>query len=388
MRHTTCVHIAPGLDSRLGGITSSLFGLCQGTEAAGGYRNEIVAFCGRDEADASPTAGATRFPAGRLLWYTSRALRTRLRKRLEPAGIIHIHGVWTEHCSITGRLARQSGTPYLVSAHGMLESWALRQKRYKKAWYSNFVERPNLQSAACLRALTLQEVADYRAFGLRNPIVLIPNPAPVRPQADASIFFARRPELAGKRIVLFMSRIHTKKGLDILCRAWAAIHRDFPDAHLVIAGPDSDGTLERTVSLARTLRIESSVTFTGMLAGVDKWSALSAANVFILPSYSEGFSMAILEALSAGCPVIATRACNFPDIAGHHCGWLIDPDPVQIQAALIGALHCSDESRRERGLAGQALVARQYTPDRIGRQFTEVYDWLLGGPRPASVQIF
>jgi glycosyltransferase involved in cell wall biosynthesis len=195
------------------------------------------------------------------------------------------------------------------------------------------------------------------------------------------------PELTSSRIVLFMSRLIYKKGLDILCRAWADVSPSFGNAHLVIAGPD-DGAQPGIERLVDEIGIRRSVTFAGMLNGRLKWSALAAAEVFVLPSRSEGFSMAALEAIATGAPVILTRQCNFPEVASAGCGWVVEPDVKQLQGALEACLRTTASERSRMGERGRALAASRYTWPVIGRQMREVYDWVLGGPAPTSVEMF
>ena len=381
------IQIASHIDARYGGITASVPRLSAATEAYASFQSPIVGFCDPDESPAYAGACVTRLPRGRLRWMTDAKLRCRLRALIAASDGLHIHGIWEEHCATAAALAVDVGRPYMVSAHGMLEEWAVKNKWLKKALYSLFIERPNLSRASCLRALTRTEVDDYRRFGLRNRIAVIPNGVDVPLDLHASHFLDAYPELAGKRLVLFLSRLVYKKGVDLLCRAWAAIASQFEAAHLVIAGPD-DGAQPEIERLVDELGIRGSVTFPGMLSGVLKGSAFAAAEAFVLPSRSEGFSMAALEAIAAGVPVILTRQCNFPEVVDAGCGWVVEPEARQIQHALETCLRASVSQRARMADSGRALAARRYSWRVIGGQMAEVYDWLLGGPVPASVELF
>jgi glycosyltransferase involved in cell wall biosynthesis len=276
--------------------------------------------------------------------------------------------------------------PFVISAHGMLDRWALRRKWWKKSLYSALVERRNLRGAACLRALTSREISDYRRYGLHGPAALIPNGIELPPARDPEPLYQKFPKLAGKRLVLFLSRLHYQKGVDVLCRAWGATANDFPDAHLVIAGPDYEGTRARAETLVRKLRMETRVTFTGMLAGREKWAAFSAADLFVLPSHAEGFSMAVLEALAMALPVVVTPACSFPEIAQLGCGVVVDPSDRPVQNALRDLLSQAPAERAAMGARGAELVRSRYSWPVIGSQMAAVYDWLLGsGPMPETV---
>ncbi|MGE5645994.1 MAG: glycosyltransferase [Acidobacteriota bacterium] len=299
-------------------------------------------------------------------------LRT-LRAAIESAGIVHIHGIWNWHSIAAGSIAARAGVPYIVSAHGMLDRWALRNKRWKKRLYAALVERRNLNRAACLCALTDAEARDYRAFGLRPPAAVIPNGIePVAATPDA--FYQRHPELKGRALVLYLGRIHHKKGVDLLARAWRRIEPDFPEARLVIAGPDPDN------SVPRLKRLAPAAVFTGMLDAELKWSALAAASLFVLPSHSEGFSVAVLEALAAALPVVITRQCHFPEVARRQCGVVIEPDETQLEAALRAQLAAPPAARRQAGLRGRALVETRYTWAAIAQQTATLLDHLTQNP--------
>jgi glycosyltransferase involved in cell wall biosynthesis len=161
---------------------------------------------------------------------------------IRKADVVQIHGLWEQHCVTTGVLARRHRKPVVVSAHGMLESWAVRNKAWKKWPYSILIERPNLRRAAVLRALTPAEAHDYRRFGLNNPIAVIPNGVDLTQGPGPDLARSSWPEVRDRRLVLYMSRIHYKKGVDLLVEAWSRLTARFPDAHLVIAGPDFEGT--------------------------------------------------------------------------------------------------------------------------------------------------
>jgi glycosyltransferase involved in cell wall biosynthesis len=305
----------------------------------------------------------------RLLAVNEAPLRT-LHAAIQSSDIVHIHGIWDWHSVAAGTLASHAGVPYVVSAHGMLDPWAVRNKRWKKWLYARLIERRNLNRAACLCALTDSEVTDYRAFGLRPPAAIIPNGIELQ-EASPNAFYAQYPELRDRTLVLYLGRIHYKKGVDLLCRAWARLHAGFPDARLVVAGPDSDHTRPRLK------RIAPSAVFTGMLDARLKWSALSAASLFVLPSHSEGFSVAVLEAMAAALPVVITRQCHFPEVESHGCGAVIEPNEDDLETALRSLLAASAEERRQIGRRGKSLVEQRYSWNVIGTKAADLFDSVL-----------
>jgi glycosyltransferase involved in cell wall biosynthesis len=269
----------------------------------------------------------------------------------------------------------------------MLESWALRNKRIKKAIYAALAERANVSGAACLHALTRAEALDYRRFGSRSPIAVIPNGVAIPERLDPEPFLDSFPALRGKRLVLFLGRIHFKKGLDILVEAWAEVAKRWPDTQLVLAGPDFEGTRAKIEAMIAERSLTERVLFTGMLRDELKWSALAASECFVLPSYSEGLSVSTLEAMGAGLPVVITEQCNLPDVASYGTGWIIQSNAGELAVILNECLRNSHEMNRQIGLRGRALIQEKYNWPSVAKQMSEVYRWVQGGPAPGSVEI-
>jgi glycosyltransferase involved in cell wall biosynthesis len=375
------------LDPRFGGISSVVAPLCSAVREAGGGRISLASF-GSPAGEPGPATGRTvrkEFPIANAPWLSSSRPWRSLGQEVRSADGVHIHGIWQKHCALSAYLARQFRKPYLISAHGMLDGWAFGNKRWKKVIYSELIENRNLRHAACLHALTKAEAADYRKFAPKTPIAEIPNGVSI-PGDTSGAFFEEFPELKGRSIVLFLGRIHYKKGLDILCRSWVTVSRSYPDAHLVLAGPDFENTRAEIEALVDELGIRSRVTFTGMLEGPLKWSALAAATVFVLPSYSEGLSVSVLEALGMGLPVIISEQCNLPEVSMRGCGWVIQPVVNQLEAALRDGLRTSGAERERMGRRGRGLVSEKYSWPVVGVQMASVYSWMLGGPRPECVE--
>lgn len=365
---------------------ASLPHYCEAVENEGRYQSPLAAFCQPSESFPvrAPKTKVHRWPDSRMRWLSDAALRRKFAALAEESSLLHIHGVWETHCAIASGAARRLKRPYVISAHGMLDAWALRQKRLKKTLYARLVENTNLSSAACLRAMTVSEAEQYRSFGLKNPIAVIPNGIEAPPGADPEVFLKKFPQLREKQIVLFMGRIHPKKGVFPLCQAWSRVRSLFPDARLVIAGPDALGINDQLRSIAGGADANEAAVFTGLLDGEMKWSAYAAASLFVLPSYSEGFSIAVLEALSMATPVLISPACYFPEVIGADAGWLTGVTEEEIEAALVNVLRTCGAELRKKGGNGASLVRERFTWPRVAAQTTELYDWLLGGPRPAS----
>ncbi len=392
------VQVVSHLDPRYGGLSAAVPAL--GWSLSEGLGAEpvdisLAAFCAPGEQYRPAGFAAEQvsyWPASRGAWLRDKvgghALRQRFTEQIRQADGVHLHGLWEESTAVAARTARRLGRPYVLSAHGMLEPWALAQRRVRKLLYGMFVERGNVAGASCLHALTRAEAEQFVRFGARSPIAIVPNAVECPLDADPGLFLEEYPGLRRKRLVLFLARLHSKKGLDLLLQAWAALAPRHPDAHLVLAGPDSDGSEARLRAMVTASGLEQSVSFPGMLRGERKWSALAAAEVFVLPSFSEGLSVGVLEAMGMGLPVVITRACNMPEVALHEAGRVIEPDLAQLRDALGAMLRADPAANRKMGRRGARLVKRKYTWPVVSRQMAEVYAWALGGPMPDVDMVF
>ena len=341
------VEILWGLDPKRGGIAASVPNLAAAISKQESINAKVVALVpggGCQSESGEGDHNVITLPAGRMRWLRDSNLRAELKAVAAEAAIIHIHGLWQEHGLAAAAVARKLHVPYIVSAHGMLDARALRAKRWKKEIYAALFERRNLARASALRAITASELNDYRRFGLKTPVVVIPNGVSVPECHDPQNVLERFPALTNQRIILFMGRLHPHKGVDLLIRAWSRIASRFSDTHLVVAGPDEVGIQAALAQLAGDLAISSRVTFTGMLKPQLKWSALSAAEFLVLPSRSEALSLVALEAMACARPVILTRGCNFPEVVSSQAGFIIDREKVQIERALSEMLMLSKES--------------------------------------------
>jgi len=384
------VNVVTHLDASYGGLSAVVPRLASTIASSTNFAIDLAAFCVPGEkysASDYPALSITAWPASRMAWLKQGRLKADFRDRLKDADGIHIHGLWEQSTSAAANAAHALRKPYIVSAHGMLEAWALKNKRLKKAIYAALAERSNVKGAACLHALTHAEAGDYRRFGAKGPIAVVPNGVAIPQTLDPEPFLNAFPSLRGKQLVLFLGRIHFKKGLDILVEAWASVAKRWPEAQLVLAGPDFEGTRASVETMIAERGLNERVLFTGMLRDDLKWSALAAAQCFILPSYSEGLSVSTLEAMGTGLPVIVTEQCNLPEVAQFETGWVIQSNAGAVASALDECLQNSQAMNEAIGERGRTLIGERYNWAAVGRQMSEVYGWVQGGAFPASVEI-
>lgn len=316
-------------------------------------------------------------------------VREAVARLVDDSDVVHIHGIWSSLLHTASSLATKRQTPHVVSPHGMLQPWALQHRRWRKLVASLLVERRFLGRANCLHALVEAEYHDIRRFGIDTPVAIIPNGIDLGAFDGVNLMDQRPPlwpQLNNRQVALFLSRIHAKKGIPVLIEAWREATRNDNGWVLAIAGPDEDGHLAEVQRLARCLGVEDRVVFTGPAYGNKKKQLLQLAEFFVLPSHSEGFSMAVLEAMACRLPVIITPSCNFAAVSKEGAGLIVQPRVVELAGALRGIMECSLIQRKQMGEQARRLVERYHTWDRVVEPMNDVYQWLIhGGAPPACV---
>lgn len=259
----------------------------------------------------------------------------------------------------------------------MLEPWALQYKPWKKNLYYSLIERRNLRKAQAIHSIARCESENIATLCPDATVWLVPNGihwSDFSSPPSSAAFYQTYPHLRNQKLILFLGRIDPKKGLDLLASAFAAIHQKVPDAHLVIAGPDSIGFLPTAQQYFANAHCLEAVTFTGMLSGDIKYSALATASVYVAPSYSEGFSMSILEGMASGLPCVFTNACNFPEAA--NVAKIVSVDQEQIAQAIYWCL-ANPEDAVVMGDHARQFISEHYTWDKIAIKLIGVYQSIL-----------
>jgi poly(glycerol-phosphate) alpha-glucosyltransferase len=386
-------HVTSWLSPQGGGIPPVIRGLVRENMRSGvdclvaGLRDEFM----EPEGPVPGVKAILGHAIGPLSFGFSPELKCRLAAEASEGLIIHSHGLWMHPGVVARELAKSSGFPLVVSPHGMLEPWALVNSRWKKRFAALLFENRNLRSADCLHALCEAEARNMRQYGLRNPIAVIPNGVDWTDFSPLPPYEAMEVEhtlLQGKRRMLFLSRIHPKKGLPHLLRAWRRVVPEFNDWILLIVGSDQLGHEQEMRSLAVELGLGNAVAFLGPLYGENKKRAMAGADAFVLPSFSEGFSMAILEAAACGLPVMMTPQCNFPELTAAGGAIEMQPEMASCENGLRQMLSLSNAQRKGMGSCGQGLIQESYTWAAIAARMAAVYAWVLQqGPKPECVSL-
>ncbi|WP_259060079.1 glycosyltransferase [Salinibacter ruber] len=318
------------------------------------------------------------------LWQNLSRFTHALRKEIESRSnvVVHDNGLWLPVNHRVATTTRSLACPRVVNPHGMLEPWSLEQGAWKKkaAWW--LYQKRDLQSAEVVIATAEQEVQNIRALGVDGPIAVVPNGVD-RPDSLPSVEEGTSDGWEQRR-VLFLSRIHQKKGLLNLVKAWERLR---PDGwEVIIAGPDENGHEAEVRRRIAEYGLEEDFVFTGPVEGTEKWKLYQSADLFVLPTHSENFGIVVAEALSCGVPVITTRGAPWGDLVDHDCGWWIEIGVDPLVEALAQATRMSATDRSAMGRRGRELVTRKYTWPQVAAALQSVYAWVLGkGPCPECV---
>jgi glycosyltransferase involved in cell wall biosynthesis len=312
--------------------------------------------------------------------YYSPALRERARQLVASADVVHGHGLYVGTNYLMGAEVRRQRRPLVYHTHGFLDPWILKRSRWKKRLVHWLFEDANFQHARLWRALTYKEADQIRSQGIKSPVVVIPVGLDV---ADFEVPFRAGEEIQTPLVpqlvsrhrfrAVFISRLHPKKGLDILLAAWAGLAAERREWELIIAGPD-EGAAATVDRLIQQFELTDLVRRVGKITHESKVKLLKSADIFVLPSYSEGFTSAILEAMAAAVPVVATRECNFPELFQQGGGWECDVSLDSVTEALRLALTASPAERKQRGAAGRRLLEGNYTSESVCRQLLQACD--------------
>lgn len=290
-----------------------------------------------------------------------------------PPDLLHDSGVWLPHNHILATLSRKRTLHRIVSPRGMLEPWALNHKWLKKriAWL--VYERRDLQAADALHATSEGEAEQLSKLGLGPPKVVIPNGVDI---PDADVLSATRTELpkarGGSRTALFLSRVHPKKGLPMLLEAWAELR---PEGwQLIIAGPSESRHETFLRNESQRLGLSNVVVFLGPQYGRAKAKLFLSADLFVLPTHSENFGIAIAEALAHETPVLTTTGTPWASLSKVGAGWCVAPTTKAICMALQDAVQQTPSALAAMGRLGRIHVQQHYSWEALAHQMTELYE--------------
>lgn len=306
--------------------------------------------------------------------------------------ILHSHNLWNFIAFLAFYFSKRDSIYSIISVRGSLYGWSLSQSYLKKkiAWF--LFQKKSLNKASCVHVTCYEELYAVRSLGIVSPIAIVPNGINIQEFDNLGDQFLNKRKLGleiNKNYVLFLSRIHPKKGLLYLVRAFIKLANLYSNWDLLIVGPVSDQMyFDKVLKLIDSSSLNSRVKFTGIVTGHLRLSYFKCSSLFVLPSHSENFGICIAEAMAAKIPVITTRETPWAEILKYDAGWWVKLSQRNIDKALIEAFKLSKSQLNEKGKNGHKLIKR-YKWKHQCFKMKQVYDWVCyGGTKPDHVNLF
>ena len=287
--------------------------------------------------------------------------------------LYHAQGIWEKPMHDMVIEARKRKKPYFITIRGMLEPWSLKQSKFKKKVALKLYQFKDLKGAACLHATAYMEVKSIRGLGLKNPIAMIPN------GVNIDEFSEDTPVKASKtKKMLFLSRIHPKKGVENLIESWLQLDVKIKKKWVVeIVGNGDSKYIDSLKELIIAKKLDKHFFILPPVFGDEKIKLFRDASLFVLPTFSENFGIVIAEALASYTPVITTKGAPWKDLEDHNCGWWIDIGVEPLKIALEEAMSKSPEELLVMGRNGRVLIKENYSMESVAKQMIELYSWVL-----------
>lgn len=317
-------------------------------------------------------------------WGTSWPLARALAQTMRDYDLCHIHSLYLFHDLVAGHYCRKYEIPYLMRPHGTLDPYIYRRHRLRKAIMEAWFENRNIRQAAAIHFTSEEEMRLARPYIGEAPGAVVPlgvDLGEFQDLPEPGRFRERFPEIGPKQIILFLGRINFKKGLDLVVQALARVVRHRQDVHLVVAGPDDDGWGARVKGWLKEAEISDYATFTGMLLGEEKLAVLRDARMFVLPSYSENFGLAVVEAMACGLPVVISDQVNiWREVEAAGAG-LVGPCDAASLAGHLERLLADPRLAAEMGRRGRELVRQRFQWDGVALALQDLYAGLIANKR-------
>lgn len=376
------LHVTPSVGPARGGPSQAVLDMCKGLADAGIEITLVTTNDNGPDCLDVPT-GQPIHQNGYDTYYFQRQSRPYtismpllrwISKHVAPFDLVHVHAVFSHISDWTPPILHRYGTPYGITPHGILCAWGMQKRRtLTKRLFRRFLVKPNLKQAAFVHFTSMQELREVSIWEELPQGKVIPLGLPLQttPQIRANR------TLDGTFRLLYLSRIDPIKGLELLLQAVAQMRQNGYPVHLTIAGSGKPGYVRAIQNLSTQLGISSLVEWTGFVSGQRKQTLLENSDVFVLPSYSENFSVAVVEAMAVGLPVIISdRVGIAPDVKQARAGLVIPCEVNALVAALVSLVD-NPGSRQQMGLNGHQLARERFSIEAATRDLIAVYEDML-----------
>lgn len=349
------LHITNSIDKSVGGPARSVPQTCAELASLDIHIKLLT----QNSANKVPITETDRFIVSfKNLWglflYGSRLKHTEI-------DLIHLQHIWNPYIQIMAFWAQQKKIPYIITPRGMLEPWILARNPWKKKIALFLYQKKTIKRASYLHVTSQMEAENIKKMGFNNPIRIIPNGIDLNETKQIKTYY-------GTKKMVFLSRIHPKKGIELLLEAWQNCNTE--GWTLEIAG---NGEIAYIESLNQTAKHLENVRFVGPQYGEAKWNFLQSADVLVLPTHSENFGMAVAEALAVGVPVITTHGTPWEDLETYECGWWIQLSVSNLQRALLKAMQTPAHELELMGANGRKLIENKYDIKEVAKKIKELY---------------
>jgi len=313
--------------------------------------------------------------------------RHTMQRVFQEADLLHIHGLWHPLGWWAGKYALNSNKPYVVSAHGMLDRYSLGKHAFRKKLYFTLFEKNNLKNA--VRVILTSEEEQRRipqAVGkvIRSEVVLLGADDPPERTVDSlrEFFYQQYPVLKGRKIVLFLGRLHPKKGLHRLVNIFAEVVKKVPEVVLLVAGEGDNNYVQAVQREIRKRGLEDRVLFTGHLEDESKWSAMAVSDLFVLPSEQENFALSVVEVMKMGIPVVISREVGiWPYIKEADAGIVLELGDADAWTATITELLLDDKKRITMGNYARMIASKEFSWEKSTDRLADIYNSVMSGAK-------
>ena len=288
--------------------------------------------------------------------------------------IVHVHGCWEPQCVWVQKWSQAKGYKVILTPHGMLEPWIVKRNYWIKKFPALMLyQKKAICKADYIHATAESEKENLLKLGYNDKIKVIPNAVNV----DS---IRMKDSWKRTKTILFLSRIHEKKGLNFLIEAASILKKELDGYQIVIAGEGDASYIETLKQMVLQANVQDIITFAGGVYGKEKWNLFRKADVFVLPTYSENFGIAIAEALGSGTPVITTKGTPWSDLLKYDCGWYTEIGTLPIVKALKSFLQLDEKALESKGRNGRRLIEEKYSTQSMADEMMKLYRGLLVSP--------